>query len=125
MHGTLSTSNIQTSNLTVTNSHEVIGTLSASNIQTSNLTVTNSHEVIGTLSASNDASIGGIVIQGGGLTTTSSYLFDTSPGFTTDRFIYSNAVVNSRQTDSSPAAIVFGNGNIYGSNQISLVIKGE
>ena len=65
------------------------------------------------------------MIQGDGLTTTSSYLSDTSPGFTTDGFIYSNAVVNSRQTGDKPAAIVFGNGNIYGSNQISLVIRGE
>jgi len=59
VHGTLSTSNVETSNLTVTNLNTVTndafigGTLSASNIQTSNLTVTNSHEVIGTLSASN------------------------------------------------------------------------
>ena len=65
------------------------------------------------------------MIQGDGLTTTSSYLSNTSPGFTTDSFIYANAIVNSIQTGDKPAAIVFGNGNIYGSNQISLVIRGE
>jgi hypothetical protein len=59
VHGTLSTSNVETSNLTVTNSHNVIGTLSASNVETSNLTVTNLNTVTndafigGTLSASN------------------------------------------------------------------------
>jgi hypothetical protein len=63
--GTLSASNVETSNLTVTNLNSVTndafigGTLSASNVETSNLTITNLNSVTndafigGTLSASN------------------------------------------------------------------------
>ena len=50
--GTISSTNVATSNLTVTNSHEVIGTLSASNVDTSNLTVSNRLSG-GTISVSN------------------------------------------------------------------------
>jgi hypothetical protein len=72
--GTLSASNIQSSNLTVTNLNSVTndafigGTLSASNIQSSNLTVTNLNSV------TNDAFIGGTLsasnIQSSNLTVT-------------------------------------------------------
>jgi len=138
--GTLSASNVETSNLTVSgpliaasitssDNVDISGTLSASilfsqtlstsNVETSNLTVTNLNTV------TNDALIGGIVRQGGGSTNTSTFLSGTSPGFTTDRFIYANAIVNSTQTGLSPAAIVFGNNSTYGGNEISLVTNGQ
>jgi len=138
--GTLSASNVETSNLTVSgpliaasitssDNVDISGTLSASilfsqtlstsNVETSNLTITNLNTV------TNDAFIGGIVRQGGGSTNTSTFLSGTSPGFTTDRFIYANAIVNSTQTGLSPAAIVFGNNSTYGGNEISLVTNGQ
>ena len=61
--GTISSTNVATSNLTVTNSHEVIGTLSASNVDTSNLTVSNRLSG-GTISVSNIEATANLVVGG-------------------------------------------------------------
>jgi len=140
--GTLSASNIQTSNLTVTNLNTVTndafigGTLSASNIQTSNLTITNLNTVTndafigGTLSASKIDSSGTITasdsfIHDIGSTNPSDFLALTTPGFTTANYVYTRAIVNEQQRNLTPAAIVFGNNNVYASNKISLVTNGN
>ena len=50
------------------------------------------------------------------------------PALATERFITTRAIVNSSETDSSPSAIVFGNGSAstsgLGTDQISLVTNG-
>jgi hypothetical protein len=51
------------------------------------------------------------------------------PALATERFITTRAIVNSSETDSSPSAIVFGNGSAstsgLGTDQISLVTNGS
>ena len=61
--GTISSTNVATSNLTVTNFHSVTGTLTASNIVTSNLTVSNRLSG-GTISVSNIEATANLVVGG-------------------------------------------------------------
>ena len=61
--GTISSTNVETSNLTVTNFHSVTGTLTASNIATSNLTVSNRLSG-GTISVSNVEATANLVVGG-------------------------------------------------------------
>jgi len=58
-----------------------------------------------------------------GATTDSGFLGE-SPGFTTDHYVYTRAIVNESETGTGPAAIVFGNGATYGNDQISLITDG-
>lgn len=66
----------------------------------------------------------GTIVHSTGTTVDSSYL-NESPGFTTDHFIYTRAIVNEPETGTGPAAIVFGNGATYGTDEISLITGGN
>ena len=55
----------------------------------------------------------------------SQYLSNEEPAFTTDRFIYTTAMLNYGETGWGPAAIVFGDGSTRGSDQISLITNGN
>jgi hypothetical protein len=54
----------------------------------------------------------------------SSDFLGQSPGLTTDHYVYTRAIVNEAQVGASPAAIVFGNGATYGTDEISLITDG-
>jgi len=107
---------IDGSSLTVTG--DVEGTsASLGAIDGSSLTVTGKVQATGTITSSNK------FVHSLGATATSSFL-EESPGFTTDHFVFTRAIVNETQGGASPAAIVFGNGATYGTNQISLITDG-
>ena len=55
---------------------------------------------------------------------TSTYLGET-PGFTTDHFIFSRALLNGTEAGANGTGIVFGNGATYGTDEISLITDGS
>ena len=110
------TSSLTSASLTVTG--DVQGaSASLGAIDGSSLTVTGKVQATGTITSSNK------FVHSLGATATSSFL-EESPGFTTDHFVFTRAIVNETQGGASPAAIVFGNGATYGTNQISLITDG-
>tara|TARA_R100001443_G_scaffold24448_2_gene36850 strand:- start:12816 stop:17066 length:4251 start_codon:yes stop_codon:yes gene_type:complete len=63
-------------------------------------------------------------IGGGNSTATSSFLTGDSL-VSYDGYIMTRGIVNENETGGTPAAIVFGNGATYGSDQISLITAGQ
>ena len=55
---------------------------------------------------------------------TSGFMGETSK-IKVDGFIYTEAIINTLQDGNSPSGIVFGNGSTPGSNQISMITKGD
>ena len=69
-----------------------------------------------TLSANNFSSV---------VNNNSQFLSNTQSNISANNFIFTKAIVNYQQTGATPSAIVFGNGNIYGNNEISLITSGQ
>jgi hypothetical protein len=103
VHGTLSTSNL----------------LSTYRVQGATLSSTGQIQASGTITTSDS------FLHYGGATTPSPYMNSNVPGLSTNTYVYTRAIVNQDQVGNGPAAIVFGNSNTFGSNQISLVTRGE
>ena len=102
---------------TFTNNLHVGGTLSTGDLTFGTLTATDGG-FTGTLTTS--------LIRGANANVAvSPFLADASPEASFNGFIYTRALVNESQLGAGPSAIVFGDKNVYGSNQISLVTAGN
>ena len=92
-------------------------------------TFTNNVHVGGTLNATDGDFTGTLttsLIRGANANVAvSPFLAGASPEASFNGFIYTRALVNESQLGAGPSAIVFGDSNVYGSNQISLVTAGN
>ena len=114
VHGTLSTANLVATYLVQGATISSTGSLTAASA-----TVSGQVQASGTITTSDS------FLHYGGQTDRSLYMNSNVPGLSTNTYVYTRAIVNQDQKGESPAAIVFGNSNIFGSNQISLVTRGE
>ena len=80
------------------------------------------------LNVNGNANIDGDLILGSSTITsgsTSGYLTSEDSSLDLDGWMYCKGLINSSQSAGSPSAIIFGNGNSLGTNQISLVTTGS
>jgi len=103
VHGTLSTSNL----------------LSTYRVQGATLSSTGQIQASGTITTSDS------FLHHEGTTTPSPYMRNSVSGLSTNTYVYTRAIVNPSQIGDKPAAIVFGDSNTFGNNQISLATRGE
>jgi hypothetical protein len=120
--GTITTSNI------VANSGDNLLVNSNLEVGTSNLFVdtTTGRVGIGTDSPATALDVTGKIRVGSTATNVSdsAYLSFEEPAFTTDRFIYTSAIINYNENAYFTTGIVFGNGPTRGADQISMVTSG-
>jgi len=86
-------------------------------VQAATVTSSGAIQATGTITSSNK------FVHSTGAVNSSDFL-GQSPGLTTDHYVYTRAIVNEAQVGASPAAIVFGNGATYGTDEISLITDG-
>ena len=93
------------------------------------LTILNTGEVgIGTTSPGAKLEVNGDIISSGKIQLGSSADSDFFTGdsrMSVDGYIMTKAIINTSETGSAPAAIVFGNGASFANDQISLVTAGQ
>ena len=137
--GTLSTGNLTFGTLTATDGdftgnlnatgNTTLGSLTAGNTTLSGTLNVTGATTLGSLTAGNTTVSGTLttsLIRGANANVAvSPFLAGASPEASFNGFIYTRALVNESQLGGGPSAIVFGDSNVYGSNQISLVTAGN